>query len=76
MNHHTIVMSTPGVVLSTFVFWLTVYFAVHFYNSTVSYIKDMGRAERFAMELLSSSAAAIAIMFFLGILDMMCKSWI
>ncbi len=74
-KHHTITMSTPGVVLSTFVFWLTVYFAVHFYNSSVSPMKDMGKPERFAMELLSSSALAIAIMFVLGMVDMGLKAW-
>jgi hypothetical protein len=72
---HTITMSTPGVVLSTLVFWLTVYLAVHFYNSTHEEISKMGRPERFAMELLSSSAAAIATMFVLGCIDMVFKSW-
>jgi len=75
-KHHTITMSTPGVVLSTFVFWLTVYFAVHFFNSTDEQINKMGKPERFAMELISSSAAAISIMFFLGVIDVMLKSWI
>lgn len=73
-EHRHIVMSTSGVFLSTFVFWFTVYLAIHFYNSTESPMKDMAKPERFVMELLSSSAIAITIMFILGMIDMAFKS--
>lgn len=75
-SSNVIVMSTLGVVLSTLVFWLSVYFAVHFQNSTIDQVSKMDWPERFAMELLSSSAAAISIMFFLGCVDLMIKAWI
>lgn len=72
---HLVIMSVPGVLLGSFVFWFTVYLAVHFHNSTNLSIAKMGKPERFAMELLSSSAAAIAIMFTLGCIDMAIRTW-
>ena len=68
-------MTPLSAALGAFVFWLAVYFAVHFYNSTTAPMKDMGKPERFAMELISSSAAAIAIMFFLGCIDLVLQTW-
>ena len=72
-NH--VAMTAPSAALGAFVFWLAVYLATHFYNSTTSPMKDMGKPERFAMELISSSAAAISIMFVLGCIDVAFKSW-
>lgn len=58
-------ISAHGLLLSTIFFWVVAFFVVHFYNSTTEPMKDMGRPERFVMELIASFAAVIVIMVFL-----------